>query len=153
MANRAYGNGNFAMKLDGVSCGIMKSAGGLNISAEVIEEPVAGGLFTHKHVSLPKYDDLKVVVGITQSKAISDWISQTWALNFQPKTGHLSAYDFSLKEVARKEFFGMYLAKIGIGACDGASKEALNVTITGTPETVRYKKGDGSKPDISVNIG
>lgn len=144
---RSYVSGNFALTLDGVKCGFLKSVDGGAISAEVIQEPAGPSYFVKKHIGQPKYEDLTVQVGFSMSKPLYDWIAQSWKMNYTRKNGSIVAMDQSLTPKSERQFTQALLTETTIPAMDGSSKEPAYITLKFSPETIRLvPPSSGDKP-------
>jgi len=85
--------------------GFVKSVAGGAIEAEVINEPAGPTYFIKKHIGQPKYQDFEVQLGFTMSKAVYDWISRSWAMNYERKDGSIIATDYKLMAKSERQFF------------------------------------------------
>jgi hypothetical protein len=77
------------------------------------------------------------------TKAIYDWISASWKMNYQRKNGAIVACDYKLDAKSQREFFNALITETGIPACDGSSKEPAYLTIKFAPELTRHTKISG----------
>jgi hypothetical protein len=59
---RSYVAGNFEMQLDGISCGMIKSLEGMNVSADVIETAVSAFYTPRKNIGRLTYNDATVML-------------------------------------------------------------------------------------------
>src|SRR5438309_8542812 len=75
---RPYGGERFALTLDGVNCGSVKSIGGGGVSADVVTEKPGAGLFAAKHLAGPSYEPIEIQIGFENDKAIYNLITGTW---------------------------------------------------------------------------
>jgi hypothetical protein len=140
---RAYVSGHFFFNLGGVSAGFLKSTDGGGITAEVVEEALGTTYATKKHIGQPKYEDLELQIGFAMSKAVYDWISASWQMNYARKDGSIVAADFNLNAKSEREFFHALITETGIPACDGSSKEPGYLALKFAPEYVRTKPASG----------
>lgn len=131
---RSYVAGNYALVLDGVSAGFVKSVEGGSAVADVIEEAAGPDGFTSKHIGQVKYEDFRMQIGFSMSKAVYDWISASWQMNYTRKNGAVVALDYKLDPKSQREFFNALITETGIPACDGASKDPAYLTVKFTPE-------------------
>ena len=139
---RSYVAGRFMFILDGASNGFLKQVDGGGIKAEVISE-VPQGAVTKKHISNVKYEDITVRIGVSQSKAIYDWISASWSGKAVRKNGSIIAADFDYDALSQRDFVNALITETGIPACDGSSKEPAYLTVKFTPETLKSVKAGG----------
>ncbi|MGZ4354398.1 MAG: phage tail protein [Gaiellaceae bacterium] len=140
---RSYAVENFMLTLDGVQCGFVKSVGGGDVSAEVIQEPVGPSYFVKKHIGQPKYEDFTAQIGFGMAQAVYDWIAASWKMNYQRKDGSIVAADYTLKAQSERQFFNALLTETTIPALDASSKDAAYLTITFAPEYTKAVKGKG----------
>jgi phage tail-like protein len=142
---RSYVSGNFALELDGLNCGFLKSIEGGDVTAEVINEAVGQDYFVHKHIGKPKYSDITVSVGFAGTLPLFDWIKASWNANYQRKKGAIHAADHKLVIQSSREFFEALVTETTIPAMDAASKEACYMNVKIAPEYIRQIKGSGAK--------
>lgn len=141
--NRSYVAGHFSLEVDGVKSGAPKSFSGGDLSADVINEPLANGLLVKKHIGMPKYEEVSLQLGFSMGKPIYDWISDTLDQKYSRKSGSLVAADFNNKEKQRMNFQNALISEITFPACDGSSKDAGYLTVKFSPEIVKWLPGDG----------
>ena len=139
---RAYSTGHFALELEGILIGLLKSVDGGAISADVVSEKQID-YFSKKHIANVKYEEFTAECGFTMSKAIYDWINKSWTGNAERKSGAVIAADFKYEAKARREFRDALLTEMTIPACDGSSKEPAYLTIKFAPEEITNKPGSG----------
>ncbi len=146
---RSYVVSRYALTLDGVNCGFLKSVEGGNITAEVIQEPVGPDYIVRKHVGKPKYEDFEIQVSIgSMSKPLYEWIRQSWSANYRRAKGSIVAMDFNYQPKSEQQFFEALITETTIPAMDGASKEPGYLTLKFSPEYPRPGKPSGTtKPD------
>jgi hypothetical protein len=137
---------NFMLTLDGVTCGFLTSSAGGDISADVVEETVAGSPFVKKHIGRPKYEDFTLQFGFGMASPVYDWITATWAAGFARKNGSITLLDGSLNAKSEQQFVDALLTKITIPALDAASKDAGHLTIAISPESTKTAAGSGKTP-------
>jgi len=145
--SRSYVAGNFYFSLDGAKCGYIKSIDGGGITAEVINEPSGPSYFTKKHIGQPKYEDITMQIGFSMTKAIYEWIRQSWSMQYARKAGAIHALDRDLTPKSARRFHEALITETGIPACDGSSKEPAYMTVKFAPEIIRYEKASGGKQD------
>jgi phage tail-like protein len=142
---RSYVSGNFALELDGLNCGFIKSLEGGDVTAEVINEAVGQDYFVHKHIGKPKYSDITISVGFAGTQPLFDWIKASWNANYQRKKGAIHAADHKLVIQSSREFFEAIVIETTIPAMDGGSKEPAYMNVKIAPEYIRQIKGSGAK--------
>jgi hypothetical protein len=143
MADRSYVSGNFMFELQGVKCGFIKSVGGGGISAPVVEEKVGPDYFVKKHIGQPQYEDFEMQIGFSMTKAVYEWVQNSWKQNYMRKDGAIIAADYNLNAKSQRDFFHALITETSIPACDGSSKDPAYMTLKFAPEYTRYKKASG----------
>ncbi|MGE5296717.1 MAG: phage tail protein, partial [Solirubrobacterales bacterium] len=144
-ARRSFVSGNFMMNLDGQNCGYVKGMEGGGISAEVINEPAGPSYFVKKHIGQPKYEEITVQVGFSMTKALYEWIAQSWKMNYQRKDGSIIILDRNMQPQSERKFTQALITETTIPAMDIASKEPAYMTVKFAPETIRVSKPTGAK--------
>jgi len=140
---RSYVQGNFMFNLQGVKCGFIRSIGGGDISAEVIEEKLGPDYFVKKHIGQPKYGDFEMQIGFSMSKPVYQWIEASWKQNYARKDGSIIAADYNMNAKSEREFFHALITETTIPECNGSSKDPAYMTLKYSPEYTRYKKASG----------
>lgn len=140
---RSYAVENFMLALDGVQCGYVKSVGGGDVYAEVVQEAAGPSFFFKKHIAGTKYEDFSVQIGFGMAQVVYDWISASWAANYQRKDGSIVAADYTLKAQSERQFFHALLTETTIPALDASWKEPAYLTIKFAPEFTKTVKGKG----------
>jgi phage tail-like protein len=148
-ALRAYGASVFALELDQIkqTVGLFKSIEGGGVKMELIKYQAGQHHPTFLRSGKPKYEDIKVQVGMAMSQTFYDWIAAFFRGDMARKTGAIIAGDFYYNERARREFDQAMISEIGFPKLDGNDKGACYMNVTITPETVVYKPGNGGKID------
>lgn len=144
---RSFVSGNFVMSLGGKSVGFLKSVDGGGITAEIINEQTGPSYFVKKHIGQPKYEDITMQIGFSMTKAIYEWIRQSWSMQYARKNGAITALDRDLTPKSTRRFHEALITETGIPACDGSSKEPAYMTVKFAPEIIRYEKASGGKQD------
>jgi hypothetical protein len=142
---RSFVGGNYLFTLGGVKCGFVKSVDGGGVSAEVFTEHAGTSYFPKKHIGGPRYEDFTLQIGFSMDKAVYDWISDSWQMQYQRKDGSIVACDYNLEAKSEREFLRALITETGIPACDGASKEPGYITLKFSPELTRVKKASGKE--------
>lgn len=103
-ATRSYVAGNFFLTLDGADIGFIKAIDGGYIRADVIDQTFGTSSFTKKHIGSPKYEEFSIQFGFAMNKAIYDWISASWKMDYTPHDGSIIAADFEHVARSAREF-------------------------------------------------
>lgn len=150
-ADRSFPSAGKSLTVSGLAAGLVKSAEGGAISAEVINEPASPNNFTKKHVGQPKYELLKLLVGFSMAADVYNWIADAWAMNYQRKDCALTELDHSNTPKSTREFAQCLIGETTIPACDGSSKEPSYLGLTLAPEFIREVQPAGVKGDYGRN--
>jgi phage tail-like protein len=146
-ATRAYSAAHFALELDGKQdVGLFKAVEGGDVKMDLIKYQDGGNHApTLLRSGKPKYADIKVQVGMAMSRTFYDWITNFTRGNDDRRTGAIVAADFYFNERARREFAEAMITEVQFPKLDGNDKNACFMSVTLTPETVKYKPGTGNK--------
>jgi hypothetical protein len=145
--SRSFVAANYALDLDGLHAGWIRSIDGGGASAEVIVESGGGGFLRKKHLANIKYDDFTISVSFDSGRAILDWIADSWAGKATRKNGAVHSVDFNFNVQESREFRDALITEVSFPALDGSAKEPGFLTVKITPEEVIRKKAAGtSKP-------
>lgn len=148
---RSFAAGNFALQLEGVSCGFLKAVDGGDISAEVISEPMGSSTFVTKHIGPPKYEDFEVQVGFGMARSFYDWIAAAWNMNYQRKSGAIVSTDFKLTPISERQFMDALITETTIPVLDASSKDAAYLTVKFSPEYTRDAKPTGTVGKVTAD--
>ena len=142
-AERSYVAGRYALELDGIVAGWVKSVEGGHATSDVVIEQLGPDYIQKKHISNLKYEDIKLDIGIGMSRAFWGWIESSLARKYNRKSGAIIAADYDYKEKSRLEFTDALITEVGMPALDGASKDPCYMTLKIAPETTRRVAGSG----------
>lgn len=143
---RSYIAGKFALELEGVSAGFLKSVQGGGISADVITEPSGPEYFARKHIGQPKYEEFELQLGFNLGAGLYDWIAASWTGNYQRKSGRVIAANYNLESESEREFSNALVTETTIPAMDASSKDPAFLTVKFAPEFTRRRKATGKLP-------
>jgi len=149
MANeqpRAYAAAHFALELDGKDeVGLFKSIEGGSIKTDVMTYQGGGNFDRMRQLGKPKFEDMKLAVGMSMSKPFYAWLADFLKLNPQRKTGAIVAADFQYNERARREFKEALIKEIVFPKLEGLDKNAVYMQVTIAVEEMTFSKGTGKK--------
>ncbi len=139
---RAYSAAHFVLELgQNEKVGFFRSVEGGGIKSEIMTYRSGSTTSILRQLGKPKYEDIKIQVGMSMSTVFYDWIEDFFAGVVVRKDGALVAGDFHYKEKARREFTQALISAIDIPKLDGEDKNACYMTVTLSPETIRFAKG------------
>jgi len=143
--NRAYAAAHFALELDGKdSVGLFRSIEGGSIRADVMTYQNGANYDRWRQLGKPKFEDIKVQVGMSMSKPFYDWIAKFFKGTADRKTGSIVAADFYYKERARREFSNAMIKELTFPKLDGSDKNPAYMTVGMAVEDIVFKKGSGA---------
>jgi phage tail-like protein len=144
--NRSYAAAHFALELDGKDgVGLFRSIEGGSIRADVMTYQNGPNYDRWRQLGKPKFEDIKLQVGMSMSKPFYDWIEKFFAGVADRKTGAIVAADFYYNERARRDFKEAMIKELTFPKLDGADKNAAYMTIGLAVEDIVFKKGSGQK--------
>jgi phage tail-like protein len=144
--NRSYAAAHFALELDGKdTVGLFRSIEGGGIRADVMTYQLGPNYDRWRQLGKPKFEDLKVQVGMSMSKPFYAWIENFFAGKADRKTGSIVAADFYYKERARRDFTEAMIKELTFPKLDGGDKSAAYMSIAMSVEGIVFKKGSGAQ--------
>lgn len=145
-AGRTYAAAHFALELDGKdSVGLFRSIEGGGVRTDVMTHQNGANYERWRQLGKPKFEDIKLQVGMAMSEAFYDWIAQFFDGKADRKNGAIVAADFYYQERARREFTEAMIKELTFPKLDGQDKNAAYMTIGLTVEGITFKKGDTGK--------
>src|SRR5262245_18624545 len=149
---RPYTAAHFVLELDGGDVvGQFRSIEGGGIKAEVISYQHGGGFDRWYQLGRPKFEDIKLQVGMSMSHPFYEWIKGFIDKKPTRKNGAIVAADFQHKERARREFKEALIRELVFPKLDGSDKGAAFMTIGIAVEEIVFKPGEGK--DVSQSFG
>jgi hypothetical protein len=140
---RSYAAAHFAFELDGVDAiGLVRSIEGGGLRADAISHAVGGCRDRWRQVGRPKFEDLKLQVGMAMSEPFWRWLAAFMAGTGVAKTGAIVAADFSYVERARRELAGLVVKEIAFPRLDASDRGPAHMTVGLAVESVVVKPGD-----------
>jgi len=140
----AYAAAHFGLQLDGSEdVGLVKSIEGGGVKTDLIKYQNGGEHPTFLRMGRPKYEDIKLQVGMSMSKGLYDWMESFFRGVPLRKTGSIIAADFNMRARARRNFDQAMITDLTFPKLDGSDKGACYMSVTIAPETIAYEPGDG----------
>ncbi len=144
--NRSYAAAHFALELDGKdSVGLFRSIEGGGVRADVMTYQNGSNYDRWRQLGKPKFEDIKLQVGMAMSQPFYDWISNFFAGKADRKTGAIVAADFYYKERARRDFSEAMIKELTFPKLDAMDKNPVYMTVALAVEDIVFKKGNGNK--------
>jgi phage tail-like protein len=143
---RAYSAAHFALELDGKKdIGLFRSVEGGGIKTDVMTYQNGANYDRWRQLGKPKFEDIKVSVGMSMSSVFYDWIAEFFTGKGTRKTGAIVAADFNYDERARREFSQALIKELTFPKLDGTDKSPAYMQVAIAAENIEFKKGGGSK--------
>jgi phage tail-like protein len=139
---RTYAAAHFALELDGKKdVGLFRSIEGGGVKADVMTYQNGANYDKWRSLGKPKFEDIKVQVGMAMSQPFYDWIENFFTGVADRKNGAIVAADFYYKERARREFTNAMIKELTFPKLDGQDKSAAYMTVALAVEEILFKKG------------
>lgn len=122
---------------------LSQSFEGGNVYSDVIPDESTGLSFTKKHIGQPKYEAFSVLIGMSMSDELFDWIAGSWGAQPAKKNGAVLSLDYELDVLQETQFSGALITETSIPVLDAASKEAGRITLKFQTETIDTQPGSG----------
>lgn len=141
--NRAYSAAHFLLELDGSHiAGFFRSVDGGGVKSDILAYATSSNAMADwRQLAKPKYEDIKILVGMSMSQTFYGWISAFFAGQVVRKNGAILAGDFHYKERARREMFDVLISEVSIPKFDAADRSPCYMGVTLAPERVRFAAG------------
>lgn len=144
MSTRGYAAAHFAFELDdNKDIGFVKAIEGGGIKADVMTYQSGLHYDRWRQVGKPKFEDIKLSVGMDMSKPFYQWIESFFTGKPDRRSGALVAADFHYKERARREFSEALIKELTFPKLDASDKNAALMNVTLAVEHIEYKPGNG----------
>jgi phage tail-like protein len=148
-SNHVYAAAHFGLELDGKEeVSLFRSIEGGGVRADVMTYQFAPnddkrGYEKYRQLGKPKFEDIKLQVGMSMSQPFYDWMQDFFAGKPTRKNGAIIAADFYYKERARRTFSGAMIKELTFPKLDGSDKSACYMNITLAVEDITFEKGSG----------
>jgi phage tail-like protein len=150
--NRSYSSAHFILELDGSHiAGFFRSVEGGGVKADVMTYQMGNAPDQWRQLAKPKYDDLKIQVGMSMSQEFYGWISRFFNGTIERRNGAIISGDFHYKERARRVMKNMLISEVQIPKFDASDRAPCYMTVGLVPETVEFEPGN-PKVDLSPTV-
>jgi len=106
-----YRNCNFLIEIDGITQAGFSDCSGFGASVDPVEYREGGDRTTRKLPGQPKFSNITLKWGLTDSRDLYDWFRETLAGRVQRKNGSIVVLDQEGAEKLRWNFFQAWPAK------------------------------------------
>ena len=148
IANRSYAAAHFGLELGekgSEDVGLFRSIEGGGIRSDVMMYQHGGTYDRWRQLGKPKFEDIKLQVGMSMSYPFYDWIQKFFTGVCDRKKGAIVAADFYYNERARREFSEAMIKELTFPKLDGQDKNPAYMTVSMSVEDITFKKGSGAK--------
>ena len=146
IANRTYAAAHFGLELDGLEqVGIFRSIEGGGVKTDVMTYQQGANYDRWRQLGKPKYDDLKLQVGMAMSQPFYKWITNFFSGIPDRRNGAILAADFYYAERARRTFHNAMIKELTFPKLDGSDKAAAYMSLGVAVEDIVFVKGTGKK--------
>ena len=144
---RSYSAAYFALELDrNMQEGVIKSVEGGALKADVITHQMGSHPDLWRQVGRPKYDDIKLQVGMSISEAFYTWIQSFFGGVADRRSGGIIAADFDGIERARRDFYDAMICELQFPKLDAADKNPAYISVTIAAARTRFAAAAAGKP-------
>jgi phage tail-like protein len=146
-----YAAAHFGLELDGKQeVSLFRSIEGGGVKADVMTYQYGanqsnGGYDRWRIVGKPKFEDIKLQVGMSMSGPFYSWIADFFKGVPTRKNGAIIAADFYYKERARRVFKAALIKELTFPKLDASDKNPCYMNIALTAEDIEFSKGNGQK--------
>src|SRR5277367_5338215 len=119
----------YSLELNSASMGSVESFEGGNATGEVVVESLNVDGIAHKHLGGVTYEEIVLTCGASMSQPFYDWLVAALKGKPMPQNGAVVAYDSSLTEAWRLNFFNALVSEVGFPALDGSSKDQATLCV------------------------
>jgi len=145
-SGRPYAAAHFTLELDGADAvGLFRSIEGGGMRADVATYQTGGSPLRARQLGKPKYDDLKLQVGMALSQPFARWIADFLAGRGPRRTGAIVAADFSHAERARRELTGAVITELTFPKLDASDHAGASLGIGIAVEAIAMAPGDPTR--------
>ncbi|HEY5949447.1 MAG TPA: phage tail protein [Kofleriaceae bacterium] len=146
-----YAAAHFALELDNKQeVSLFRSIEGGGVKADVMTYQYGvnnqnGGYDRWKVLGKPKFEDIKLQVGMSMSYPFFNWIAEFFKGNPARKNGAIIAADFYYVERARRTFKEAMIKELTFPKLDATDKNAVYMNVALAVEELEFLPGNGEK--------
>jgi hypothetical protein len=148
---RAYSAAHFVLELDGSHiAGFIRSVEGGGVKSDIMSYQMGNNAALWRQLGAPKYEDIKLQVGMSMSQEFYGWISSFFSGKVLRRNGALLAGDFHYKERARRAMFEVLIGEVSFPKLDAGDRAPCYMGVTLTPERIRFEQSQDH--DLSPHV-
>jgi phage tail-like protein len=146
-----YAAAHFGLELDNKhEVSLFRSIEGGGVKADVMTYQYGankenGGYDRWRILGKPKFEDIKLQVGMSMSKPFYAWIADFFKGTPTRKNGAIIAADYYYVERARRTFSAALIKELTFPKLDAQDKNPVYMNIALSAEDIEFKKGNGTK--------
>ena len=141
-SQRTYALEQFRLELEGMSVGMLETANGGGVSADVISEKAGPDRIVHKHLTGVKYEDITVTCGSGMWKGFYAWTGRhARSQLFSQERGHRRGRPSWTASTERMNFYNALVSEVTFPGLDAGSKGAAFLTVKISPENTQWAVG------------
>jgi hypothetical protein len=138
---KANAAGMFQLTLDDTpSSAYIRSVDGGFVKASLVDEPIGTDLMRVKHTSLAEIEPFSFEIGFAGSKAVLQWIQDSWLKRFSRMSGEVHHAGANHRGFSSQFFTNALITETSFPTLDGGSREQPYLKFKALPEGVEYKK-------------
>lgn len=150
--SRAYSAAHFLLELDqSENAGFIRAVEGGGIRSDIVTYRSGDSNAILRQQGSPRYEDLKMQVGMSMSKSFYLWIEGFVSGQVLRKSGAIVAGDFQYKERARRTFRDAIISELTLPKFDAADRTPCYLGVTLAPERIDFSPG--SAIDLPRQVG
>lgn len=152
MLKDPYSAAQFILELgEKQKVGFCRSVEGGGVKADILTyraiqggDPKGNWSFNRQIAAKPKFEDIKLQVGMSMSESFYEWIESFFSGGTNEsgeiirQTGAIVAGDFHMKERSRREFYDALISEVAIPKLDASDRNAAYMGVTIVPEAVLF---------------
>lgn len=143
---RTYAAAHFGLEFGNKEpMGLFRSIEGGGVKADVMTYQYGHGYDRWRLLGKPKFEDIKLQVGMAMSSPFYDWIEKFFRGEEDRRDGAIVAMDFYYNERARREFTQGLIKELTFPKLDAQDKNAVYMSLGVAVEHMEFKPGGGQK--------
>lgn len=139
----SYRVANYALEIDGVPSGMLRSFSGGQASADVVRDEAGADCFVRKSLAPGvNYADLVFSVAGIPGPEVMSWVYEALSCNAGGRSGAIVSLDLSNKQVRRLEFKNAVITEVTLPPLDAAeAKAAFGLTLRCRADATQIQPG------------
>ena len=139
-----HAGAHYALDVDGLPVESLRTLGGLDLQADIVDNQIGPGLEPKKHVANVSWTPGRASIGMGMGQAMYAWIKNALDQGASRASGSLATGDLNFKQRSLLTFQDALLTAVTVPRLDASSKESGAFDVEFAPARVRLAAGDGS---------